>query len=367
MKIFNLPDLGEGLPDAEIQHWHVKVGDEVQIDQVLVSVETAKALVEVPAPYTGKIAKLFGDIGDVIATGHPLIGFTEATSQENAATVAGTLKTSHDILEEPVLGLAPNARTAALQATPAVRALARQHQVNLSDIKGSGPQGLITKQDILQQASGIKLSVEKDDVIAPLHGIQRRMTKTLAQAHATVVPVTLCEDAIVAHWSTQEDASVRIIRAISAACIHEPILNSWFDGHQIVQKSKINLGLALDTAEGLYVPVLRDITQYDDTGLRQQIDSFKQQAQNHTIPAEDMQGASFTLSNFGSLMGRYASPMIVPPQVAILGVGRLREQACVVDGGIVAQRVLPLSLTIDHRVITGGQAARFLKALIEAL
>ena len=370
MKIFNLPDLGEGLPDAEIQNWHVNVGDQLEHDQIMVSVETAKAVVEVPAPFTGTVAKLYGKPGEIIKTGQPLIAIqTSGEASEDAGTVAGKIEKGHEVLDEDPCGITPQTTTLRIKATPAIKQLAKQHQVDLKTIQGSGINGIITRDDVLAKAQQVHITIQQNDEIHEMHGSRRRMALGMTQAMQAIVPVTLNEDANVSHWTADTDKTVTVIKALVKACKTIPILNSHFDpiNMQRIQKAQLNLGLALDTKEGLYVPVIRCADQGSEATLRAAIERFKRGVQDRSLTPEDYQGATITLSNFGSLAGRYANPIIVPPQVAILGVGKLREQAVVVNGNIQAQATLPLSVTIDHRVITGGEASRFLSVLMAAL
>ena len=378
MNIFHLPDLGEGLVDAQIQNWQVQVGDTVLADQIIVLVETAKAVVEVPSPYTGTVSKLYGQEGDMIQTGQALIAFNsydidhndkQSKPAEQAATVAGKITLAHEVLNTDPMGIPSKHNINQLKATPAVRYLAQQHGINLQHIKGSGLHGIISQQDVLAHIGHSQLTIEAEDEVYPVRGTQRRMAQVMMQAQQTIVPVTLTEDANVAHWSHNTDKTVAIIRAIITACKQHPKLNSYYDPiqQQCIHKTSINLGLAIDTPNGLYVPVLKNAAHLSHDDIRTHIEAFKHGVRKASLDPQTYQGATFTLSNFGSIIGRYANPIVTPPQVAILGVGRLRLQPTITDGSIQAQAILPVSLTVDHRVITGGEAAHFLKTLIAAL
>lgn len=371
MTIFHLPDLGEGLPDAEISKWFVKEGDVVDIDDPLVAMETAKAVVDVPSPIAGQIIKLHGQAGDVIETGAPLVEFEAsdgsavASMNRDAGTVAGKLETSDTVIEETVSVGVPQASPQKMNATPAIRALAKRMNVDLAALKGTGPNGAITKQDVEgAKSSGINL-----EGFTAMKGTRRSMAQVMSQSHASVVPVTVMDDAILLNWKEGEDITVRVIQAIAAAVKVEPALNAWFDGPSISRKmfETVDLGLAMDTQDGLFVPVMRDVGNQSATQLRQQLDTIKNQVQDRSIPPDDLKGATITLSNFGKFAGRYANPVIVPPQVAILGVGRTREEMVVTNGEAVVSKVLPLALTIDHRACTGGEATRFLGTVIDNL
>lgn len=368
MKYFKLPDLGEGLPEAEIVEWHVQEGDSVEVDQLLVSMETAKAIVEVPSPQAGVIAHLFGAPGDTIHTGEPLVEF-DSDEDGDTGTVVGELKQQRDSSsqrEEFIVGAAASSREAlAVQGTPAMRALAQRLGVNLDSLSGSGPGGRVTTDDV-ERAASLDRSFGAAE---PLKGVRKQMARTMAQSHAEVVPVTLCEDADINHWPKGTDITMRLVEAIAAACKAVPDLNAWFDGQGLSRRlhDRIDLGVAVDTEQGLFVPVLRNIGERSSEDLRDGLDRLRADVKARSIPPTEMQGATLTLSNFGTLAGRYASPVVVPPQVAIVGAGVIRSQPMVFGDKIEPRKVMPLSLTFDHRAATGGEAARFMRALMDAL
>ena len=367
MNIFNLPDLGEGLPDAEIHEWFVKEGDMVTVDQPLVSMETAKAVVDVPSPQAGTIEKLFGKPGDVIKTGEPLIAFiAEHAAREDKGTVVGRLEESNDISADHfVIGSGSHSQRA--KATPIVRMLAKKRKINLNTLQGTGEHGVITKEDVEKEAERLSRPPEGYEM---LHGVRRAMLNSMVQSHKEVVPVSLFDEADIQGWKEQSDITVRLIQAIQYACAKEPALNAWFDSTHGARKyfNEVHLGLAMDTDEGLFVPVIQDVSRYSDKALRDIINDYKVRVQQRTLPSEQLKGATFTLSNFGKFAGRFASPIIVPPMVGILAVGRLYQAPIVnTEGKIEAHYLLPLSLSFDHRAVTGGEATRFLGALIESL
>jgi pyruvate dehydrogenase E2 component (dihydrolipoamide acetyltransferase) len=359
MKLFKLPDLGEGLQDAEIVKWHVQAGDTVQADQPIVSVETAKAIVEIPAPYAGRIEKLFGQPGDIVHLGQPLVGYEGAG--EETGTVVGEMQVGKQVVEEAPVALAGRGG-AGVKATPAVRALARRLEVDLSLVTPSGADGLITAVDVERAA---KLLAEAGPA-EPLRGVRRAMASNMALAHREVASATLVDDADIHAWPRGTDVTIRLVRAIVAACKAEPSLNTWYDAGAGARRlmKKIDLGIAVDTPDGLFVPVLRDVANRDAADLRRGLDRMRADVQARKIPPDELRGATITLSNFGMIAGRYAAPIVAPPTVAILGAGRIRDDVVPVDGQPRVHRVLPLSLTFDHRAVTGGEAGRFLAAAI---
>lgn len=366
MKYFKLPDLGEGLSEAEIVEWHVKVGDEIKEDQLMVSVETAKAIVEVPSPQTGIVAALFGEAGDVIHTGEPLVEYQGEV--DDSGTVVGDLSVTaeNQIDQDFIVGSAHSTNEAhAVKATPSVRALARRLEVDLGELKGSGEGGRITSQDVERAA---KLNQDKGHS-EKLKGVRKSMAKAMIASHEQVVPVTLHDDVDVHSWNKDEDITMRLVHAIAVACEKEPSMNVWFDGDQLSRRNlnKVDLGIAVDTEQGLFVPVLRDIQNRSMDNLRDGLDALRAAVKSRKIPPKEMQGATITLSNFGTLAGKYANPVVVPPQVAIVGAGGIREEVVAFEGKAAVHPILPLSVTFDHRAVTGGEAARFLKALMDDL
>jgi pyruvate dehydrogenase E2 component (dihydrolipoamide acetyltransferase) len=366
--IFKLPDLGEGLPDAEIVKWHVAVGDEVKKDQPLVSMETAKAVVEIPAPCDGKIISLYGGVGDIIATGNPLVEFEgDAQNEASAApmdkgTVVGRVAVGEEVVTERAIQVGK--ATMGIRAIPAVRALARKLDVDLSFVTPSGKDGAITAADVQRVAKILK----EVGPMEPLRGPRRAMARNMSMARDEVVPVTVHEDADIHAWE-DGDTTLRLIHAMVAACKVEPALNAWYDSHAVGRRmlEKIDLGIAVDTEEGLFVPVLHDVGNRDADDLRHGLEAMKDAVRRRDVPLEELRGYTITLSNFGTFGGRYADPIFMPPTVAILGAGRARDAVVAVDGKPVVHNILPLSLTFDHRAVTGGEATRFLMAVIEDL
>jgi 2-oxoisovalerate dehydrogenase E2 component (dihydrolipoyl transacylase) len=365
MRLFNLPDLGEGLQEAEVVEWHVRPGDEVQADQPMVSVETDKAIVEIPAPHAGRIEKLFGEPGERVHVGAPLVGFAGASEDKGAIVgelSAGTAETERRE--------APAARTAsapAIKATPAVRAYARERGVDLQGVKGTGPGGAITREDVEKATRPAKEGEESK--AEKLRGMRRTMAENMARAHAEVAAVTVMDDADVEAWPAGTRVLERLVRALIAACRAEPGLNAWYDAAESSRRifREVHVGIAVDSPAGLLVPVVRDCHARAPEDLKAQLDAAVGAARERTVTPDAMRGATIVLSNFGAIAGRYASPIVAPPTVAILGAGRLAPQPVAAAGRVEVHRVLPVSLTFDHRAVTGGEAARFLQAVISDL
>jgi 2-oxoisovalerate dehydrogenase E2 component (dihydrolipoyl transacylase) len=426
MTTFNLPDLGEGLAEAEIVRWHVNVGDAVTVDQPMLAVETAKAVVEVPAPFTGVVKTLHGQPGDVIATGAPLVDFETANSaalsrgatsaaptrapavstgrvSSDAGTVVGNMPTSDIELVETAHAGSTHYRTngsttltgGRLRAAPAARALAKRLGVDLATLKGTGRGGVIIVDDVIAHSSirsngtstpgrptapgGLNAPAGTTILATPaapafpggekLRGLRRAMSQSMSLARDNVTNCTLFDDADLQRWPEGQDLTTRLLRAIAAGSQAEPALNSWYDGNTQTRRlmTRVDVGMAVDTGDGLIVPVIRDVGNRTTAQLRAEIDRMKSAARDRTVTPDDLRDATFMLSNFGMIAGRYATPIVVPPMVAILGSGRLSRDVVAADGGIEAHLRMPLSLTFDHRCVTGGEAARFLAAVLRDL
>jgi pyruvate dehydrogenase E2 component (dihydrolipoamide acetyltransferase) len=363
VKTFRLPDLGEGLQEAEVSAWHVKENDEVTEDQPLLSVETEKALVDIPSPRSGRIKRLLAKPGDLLPVGAPLVEFSDgadkaADSGADAGTVVGRLESGGAAQPAP----AETATRARVKAAPAVRALAARLDVDLAIVTPSGPNDTITTKDVERVAKILK----EVGPLELLRGVRRTMARSMAQAHAEVAPVTVNDDADVrAWWGGATSPMLRLIRAIVAGCRAEPALNAWYDSRAVGRRvlKSIHLGIAVDSPDGLFVPVLRDVGTRTPEDLSAGLERLRRDVRARTIPPEELRGYTFILSNFGTFGGRYANPIVQPPTVAILGAGRVRDQVVAADGRPAVHAVLPLSLTFDHRAVTGGEATRFLAAV----
>ncbi|MEF1310903.1 dihydrolipoamide acetyltransferase family protein [Vibrio mytili] len=376
MKTFNLPDLGEGLAESEIVKWHVEVGDNVQLDQVILTVETAKATVDVPAPYSGKVISRHGEEGDIIDIGSLLMEIDDTGSGQqseevskqkaDAATVVGSVShQDHNVNVDDfwVGGDHNNSADKLVTALPSARLLAKKLGVDLHTLSGSGPNGLIIDADIYDEAGKQRPGTEV------LKGARRTMVSNMSESHHNVAAVTITEEATLENWRSDEDISIRLVQAIVHACQQEPALNAWFDAETMTRcvHNTVNLGIAVDSRHGLYVPVLRHADEYEPQDVRRWIDQTVKGIRDRKIGREQLQHATITLSNFGAIAGIFATPVVSPPQVAIVGAGRIVERVMIKDGAATSVKVMPLSITFDHRACTGGEAARFTKVLAQHL
>ncbi len=390
MTTFYLPDLGEGLPDAEIVSWHVAEGDSVKTDDLLVSVETAKAVVEVPSPYTGIIEKLYASAGDIVPTGAPLVDFSNATAAdtaaaspaadagEPAATVVGNMPTGGELLQETAIaGSSRRQKRGRIKATPSVRTQAKRLGIDLADIVATGKNGQVTIADLDSYAAKGKIQARSRSATRKaiaghsdqLRGPRRAMAQSMSKFRDEVALCTLFDDADIHEWIVRRNITARILRAIVAGCVAEPGLNGFYNADTMTHQteSRVDIAMAVDTDDGLIVPVIRNMEAMSIGDIRVAVEDLKQATRNRTVAPQDMVNYTFTLSNFGMMAGRYATPLMVPPTVGILGTGKLQHDVVAVMGGIEVHRRIPLSLSFDHRCITGGQAARFLAAVIQDL
>jgi len=408
MKTFNLPDLGEGLAEAEIVRWHVNAGDHIKVDDPMLAVETAKAIVEVPAPFSGVIKATHGKPGDMVATGALLVEF-ETDSPADSGTVVGRMPTSdEDFFVEhshnsdgAITTNDASQHTGHVRAVPAARALAKRLGIDLTQVQGTGRGQLVTVDDILQAsqvpaaplATAATRATNAPTSAAPtsaaptsaasagpqhkladdaeqLRGPRRAMAQSMALSRDNVMGCTLFDDADLHEWHDDQDITSRLLRAVGAGCAAEPGLNAWFDGESLTRQvlSQIDVAIAVDTPDGLIAPVIRNIRGRPVAQLRRDVDRLKRDTHQRAVSPEDLRNFTFMLSNFGMIAGRYATPVVVPPAVAILGCGRLSHDVIAIQTDrIEAHLRMPLSLTFDHRCVTGGEAARFLAAVIRDL
>ena len=374
MSTFKLPDLGEGLAEAEILQWHVQPGDHALVDRPLVSVETAKAVVEIPVPFNAIVEALHAAVGDIVATGAPLVDFDSGTvvgsmpaTSEEAPVDVGHLRGVRRQAAFPADRSAPAPR-----ALPVARAVAKHLSLDLAHVSGSGPAGVIRLHDVLAQSPAPPPafpSLPPGCEPVPLRGMRRAMAQSMSRSHAEVALSTVCDDADLHAWTRRGDYMLRLVRALIAAWRVEPALNAWYDAAHTARilHGHVDLAFAVDTGDGLLVPVLRGIEHKTVDELRTALAAHKAAAHGRSVVRDDMRNFTMMLSNFGTLAGRYGIPLVVPPAVAILGAGAVRMEAVVDGTAVVARPRMPLSLSFDHRCVTGGEACRFLAAVIADL
>ncbi len=393
---WKLPDVGEGIHEAEIMHWLVSEGEDVAPDQPILQIQTDKAVVDIPSPTAGRVTKILAQEGDVVRVGTVVIVFDrEGGIQAPAAEAAATLAAAQPARRPDTGPAAPRAL-----ATPAVRKLARELGVDIQQVSGSGERGRVMAEDVRAFAEGgarpeppkhaatpsiRTLPQVPEDVRVPLRGTRRAIAEHMVRSKYTAPHVTNMDDveveALVAMRqqmkATAAEQGVKltylpfIIKAVISALKQFPYLNSSLDDEtqEIVLKPYYHIGIAVDDPDGLVVPVIRHADQKSLLELAREIQDLTDRAHAHRLTRDEMGGSTFTITNFGSFGGLFATPVINYPEVAIFGTGRIQKRAVVVgeDDRIVARQMMSVCLTFDHRVVDGGTAGRFTNVVMRYL
>ncbi len=417
---FILPDLGEGVHEAELIRWKVKPGDKVEEHQTLAEMETDKALVEVPSPWSGTIGTLHGNEGDIIKVGSVLVTYATAgkaaagpkqkpapapaaaENEADAGTVVGSVSTGLSVPErftrrrETERAAAPAGK---VLATPAVRRVARELGVDIDKVSGTGRGGRVTAQDVQDWGGGaapaaatrapapaerapVAVDGEGEGVAEriPFRGVRRTIAQALDRSVRTAVHFTVTDEADVTELDRKrrEYAAVLgaklgvlpiVMTAVCRALREHPSVNANVDDEkqEILIKGVLNLGIAVDTPHGLVVPVIRDADRLSIAQMSQAVAVVAARARDRTITRQELIGGTFTISNVGSFGGMFATPIINYPEVGILAVGRVKERVLTRDGMFYAGLVMPLSMSCDHRVVDGAEGARFLTTIVRLL
>ncbi len=386
LREFKFPDVGEGIAEGEIIRWLVKEGDPVKEDQELVEVETDKAVVTINCPFTGKIEKLHVREGQIIKVGDVLTTVRDDSAptgaqqaeKKDSGTVVGSLgETETSEVVRPVL------------ATPAVRMLAREMQIDLAQMEGTGPGGRITREDVERAIEKGKPPPSVDaDPYGPvekiaLRGIRRTVAKRMAEASKRIADVTIWEDADITELEQVRARERKVagaegvkltylpflIKASSAALKAHPYFNASLDeaAEKIILKKYYNIGIAVDTSDGLIVFVIKEADRKSIFDLARESGALAEKARLRKIDLPNLRGSTFTITNYGVVGASYGTPIINHPEVAILGLGKIESRVVVRNGQMVIRKIMPLSLAFDHRVIDGVEAGRFLGVVIQHL
>ena len=393
MPAFLLPDLGEGLTEAEIVTWHVQTGDTVTVDQPIVEVETAKAVVEVPVPFAGRVTALHGQPGDVVAVGEPLLSVDTAESG-NVLIGYGTssghrrrhraTRSSADSSVPPRNGRPP-------VASPLIRQLARSAGLDLTTIRGSGRGGLITRQDvdaaINARQSGPAAAPEPAPAVPPaggviripIRGLRKSVADKLSRSRREIPEATVWVDVdatemlrLRAALNADESApKISLLALLSRFTIlalrRHPELNARIEGDEIVMGPSVHLGFAAQTDRGLMVPVVRDAQVHTLEQLAVAVAERTRRARDGTLGPAELTGGTFTVNNYGVFGVDGSAAIINHPEVAILGIGRIIQRPWVVDGQVVPRQMTELTLAFDHRVCDGGTAGGFLRFIADCV
>jgi len=421
--IFKFPDIGEGISEGKILQWYVKKGQEVKSGDSLVKMETDKVVTDIPSPKDGTIVSLFGKEGEVVQVDAPLVEFEiEGVSPEEGQEMAkekpepsknkpveekgfgvvGTLEEAGDTaflpsgtegLPSPGESPSEEPRRKAL-ATPVARAMAKDLGVDINQVKGTGPAGRVMKKDIRlfyeERQAGKKKSTAAEPqpeeprvVYESLSQIRKTIARNMSRSKQTAAHMTVMEEVEVSelvsirdkHKEAYKQRGMKlsylpfILKAAVLALKEFPNLNSRLEleNDRIVQNKYYNIGIAVDTEDGLVVPVIRDVDKKSIAELSAEIMSTAEQARERKLSLDDFKDGTFTVTNYGSIGGTYGVPVINYPQTAILGMGRILKTPVVKGDEIVVGHVLPLSMSVDHRLVDGAEAARFIVRITEYL
>jgi pyruvate dehydrogenase E2 component (dihydrolipoamide acetyltransferase) len=381
---FRLPDLGEGIVEVELRRWLVREGDRVAEHQPMLEVETDKAVVEVPSPRAGSVLRILRREGETVRVGEVLLTITEAG--EAPAARPPSVGIVGELPEAPEPAPVGAAQDGTVLATPMVRKLAREQGVDLAAVRGSGPRGSITPEDLARAVQSGRAAGEEFGPVErlPLRGVRRTIARNIVAAHRLTAAVTAMAEADVTElWElrSREQHEVEdhhgthltflpfFIKAAQHALREHPALNAAIDdaSETIILKKYYHFGIATETADGLLVPVIREVDRKSILELAAEIQRLGERARQRTIALAELKGSSFTVTNYGHFGGSFATPLINWPDVAILGFGRITDRPWVHQGAIAIRKILPLSLTFDHRVTDGADAAQFLDKVVRYL
>lgn len=390
---FRLPDLGEGLTEAQIVTWLVRVGDIVTVDQPVVEVETAKAAVEIPVPFAGAVTALHGDPGQVVGVGRPLLTIDSPAEHADRAEPAaanhssGPVLVGYGPLEAPARRRpkqpeadrqAPersphehSRRGAPAVISPLVRRLAREHGVDLSTVHGSGPDGMVLRRDLEQQTLPAEHQHRPERQI-PLVGVRKTMADRLSRSRREIPEATVWVDvdasALLAARKTLHISLMALFTRFAVLGLRRyPELNARVDSEALVVSDVVNVGLAAQTPRGLVVPVIHHAETMTTSQLSDAVTDMTAKARAGTLSAQELTGGTVTVNNYGTLGVDGSAAIINYPEVAIIGIGRIIDRPWVIDGELAVRQVGQLTLAFDHRACDGGTAGGFLRFLADCV
>jgi pyruvate/2-oxoglutarate dehydrogenase complex dihydrolipoamide acyltransferase (E2) component len=347
---FTLPDLGEGLTEGEVARWLVSEGQEVAEDDPLVEIQTDKATVDIPSPYAGTVLRIVVAEGEVAPVGAVLVVIGEP-GEELPDVEHGA----------PPQAAAPATPAPRVQATPVVRKVAQELAVDLAAVTGTGPGGRITEEDVRGAAHGTS-----EGRRVPLRGVRRIVAEHMARAHREVAPVTWVEECD--FEGVALDALVAsVVKACAESLVEFPELNARLEGDDVVELDRYDIGVAVQTEQGLVVPVVRGVDSRSVPEIDAEIRRLADGARAGSLAPDEVRGSTFTVTSAGKLAGLFQTPIVNHPEVAILSVGRVAPRAVVRDGEVVVRRTSTIAVTFDHRVVDGARAAEFGLAVIRRL
>lgn len=384
---FDLPDVGEGLSEGEIVHWHVGAGDAVKADQVIVDVQTDKAVVEIPAPVSGTVKSLGGQVGAMLPVG-AMLAVIETDAAPAAAPAKEDAAAPAPAPAEPPPAEAKTRKRAL--ASPATRRLAVELGVDLARVPGTGERGRITRADVERAAESPPAAPEPfapppaaapegADRVEPLRGLRRRIAQTMTAAWREIPHILTFHEVDAANLVAARRALIAefapegvkpsylpiVMKACAAALRAHPRFNASLnlEAGEVVYRRRVNIGFAAATPDGLIVPVVHDADRKPILDLAREIAELAAAARARKVTPEQLRGGTFTISNYGSYGGHFGTPIIRPPEAAILGVGAIREAVVAVDGAPTVRPSLPLVVSTDHRLNDGEHLGAFAAAI----
>ncbi|MBI4399309.1 2-oxo acid dehydrogenase subunit E2 [Candidatus Micrarchaeota archaeon] len=404
--ILKFPDVGEGIAEGVIVKWLVKEGDMVNSDQPVAEIETDKAVVEIPSPRSGKVLKLHSNVGDTIKVGNPLITVgdegekLEAPKEEKKIEAKAMEENPKEVKPEPKQQEMAQQDLGRILATPSTRRLARELNVDITKVTGTGSGGRISDEDIRNFSKAPKTASQPQTQVktpktiieiaegeqverVPISHMRKVISETMSRSAFTIPQVTHMDEADVTELvAVREREKVPleqkgikltylsfIAKAVLSALKEYPKFNSVFDSekNELILKKSHNIGIAADTPEGLVVFVIKNIDSKSILEIAKEMQKLSEEARSRKISLSDLKGGTFTITNIGSLGGLFATPIINPPEVAILGLGKIKDRLVMLNNQIQNRKILYLSLTFDHRAIDGAEAARFTNTIIKHL
>lgn len=411
--IFKFPDIGEGITEGKVLEWYVDKGSSIKEGDSIVKVETDKVVADIPSPKSGIIVMRYGKVGEIINVEDPLVEIEiegveqteenlenkEESVEEKGFGVVGSLEIAKEgaFLPASEEGSAVDKKTTSKRkkalATPVARAMAKKLGIDINKVVGTGPVGRVMKNDIqnyfkntgsTDESSQQKGNVSNLKEILPISQIRKTIAKNMVLSKSTIPHMTVFEEVEISklvenrlkiNEILKQNEGIKltylafIIKSVAKSLIKYPLINSQYDmeNGQIIKNNIVNIGIAIDTPEGLVVPVIKNANILAIIEIAKMIKGFSEKAGKRELTMEDMKGGTFTITNYGSIGGIHAVPIINYPQAGILGVGRILDKPIVLNNEVVPGKVLPLSLTVDHRIVDGGESTRFLNMVMQFL
>jgi pyruvate/2-oxoglutarate dehydrogenase complex dihydrolipoamide acyltransferase (E2) component len=356
---FKLPDLGEGLTEGEVARWLVSEGEEVGEDDPLVEIQTDKTTVEIPSPAAGKVTRILVSEGEVVPVGTVLV----VIGEDGAAPADAGQPRADEAPQKKAAAERP--QVAKVRATPLVRRVAQELGIDLSSVDGTGPQGRITEEDV-RAAAGAAGAPPQEGRREPVRGVRRLIVEHMTRAHREVPAVTWVEECDFTDFDVKQLVALTL-KAVALSLKDFPELNARLENGEIVYLDQYDLGVAVQTEQGLVVPVVRGCDNASTADLAAEVSRLAEAARVGALKPEELRGSTFTVTSAGKLGGLLQTPIVNHPEVGILSIGRIAPRPVVRNGEVAVRQIGYLAITFDHRVVDGARAAQFGLAVIDRL